>query len=121
MTKENNGTTWRNYLKGIGMAAGTTALGSVALSGSSAAEGASLNISNPNAVTTDDGRLQYVAIGGDFEFSYDGLDTPADYGYITGEMVLKNKDGHTITAPRSLGGTVFELAQDEGETEHAAA
>jgi len=61
---------------GIGATALAGGIGLTALSGSVA--GSNLSISDPNAVTTDDGNIQRVTVALDHEATWDGFDRPVD-------------------------------------------
>jgi hypothetical protein len=69
----------RDILKGVGGIAGASAVGGIGLlattGGASATAGGS--ISNPDAATSDDGEISYVAVQTTGRVNWDGFDRPA--------------------------------------------
>lgn len=83
----------RTLLKGAGATGATVAaggIGLVALSGGATAADTQLEGTDPGAVTTDDGEIEYVAYGGRVRFEWDGLDSDATWGRIVSESRVYN-------------------------------
>jgi hypothetical protein len=86
----------RQLLKATGAAGATAAAGGfglVALSGGAAAANTNLEAQDPAVATTDDGEIQYVAFGGRLRFSWDGLESPANYGWYRVETRVDTGSG----------------------------
>lgn len=112
---------------GIGATATIGGLGLFALSGSAAA-GATGNMNYGNvSVTSDDGTVEYVAIYGDSEVSWDGFDEPAEEVAISMEARHHGDDGWTelyTTGKRSLddfGGNDEAVTIGDEDTDEATA
>jgi hypothetical protein len=105
----------RQLLKGAGAAGATAAasgIGLIALSGGSVAADTALQASDPSAVTTDDGEIEYVAFGGRLRFEWDGLDAPATYGWYKVETRVNTGSGWSSW--RSHGADAGELGANWG-------
>ncbi|AGN00303.1 hypothetical protein L593_01760 [Salinarchaeum sp. Harcht-Bsk1] len=105
----------RTVIKGVGGAGAAGVVGGLglfALSGTVAAADTSLEASNPSAVTTDDGEIQYVAFGGRLRFEWDGLDEEATYGWYRVESRVNTGGGWSNW--RSHGSDYGELGANWG-------
>jgi hypothetical protein len=91
----------RNLMKTLGglAATGATAgLGISAMSGGVAAATSQLNISDPSAVTTDDGSIKWVAVQAYLRTEWDGFDEDIHYvRYIDKVTIRPNSDNNTYT------------------------
>lgn len=105
----------RDLLKtagGIGVAGVVGGLGTLAMTGSAVAADTTLEGVSPNAVTTDDGEIQYVSFGGRLRFEWDGLDAEATYGYYKTETRIWLGDDWSTW--RSHGSDYGQLGADWG-------
>jgi len=105
----------RSLLKtvgGIGAASAAGGLGVFVMMGNAAAADAELEGISPDAVTTDDGKVQYVSFGGRLRFEWDGLDSEATYGYYKTETRIWLGDGWSDW--RSHGSKFGQLGADWG-------
>lgn len=105
----------RDVLKttgGIGVGTTIGGLGIFALTGSAAGADAQLEGIDPDAVTTDDGGIQYVAFGGRLRFEWDGLDADATHGFYNTETRVWTGDSWSNW--RSHGTDYGELGADWG-------
>lgn len=87
----------RTVLQGLGATAATAAvggLGAVSLTGGATATAGS-SIADPDAVTSDDGKITYVAVQATGRLTWDGFDEPARYARITTRVRYK-RDGSTL-------------------------
>lgn len=112
---------------GIGATATIGSLGLFALSGSAAA-GATGNMNYGDAsVISDDGTVEYVAIYGDSEVTWDGFDEPAEEVAIVMEARFHGDDGWTelyTTGHRPLddfGGNDEVVTIGDEDTDEATA
>lgn len=105
----------RDLLKtagGIGVGTAVGGLGLFAMTGSAAAGDTNLVGFDADAVTTDDGSVQYIAFGGRLRFEWDGLDNDATHGYYNVETRIWLGDGWSSW--RSHGTDSGELGADWG-------
>lgn len=105
----------RQLLKGGAAAGATAAMGGIGLfafTGSAAAADTNLEATSPNAVTTDDGAIKWVAFGGRLRFEWDGLDSEATYGRYKVESRVNTGGG--FSSWRSHGTRYGELAATWG-------
>jgi hypothetical protein len=80
--------------------------------GGAAAADTNLEATDPSAVTTDDGEIEYVAFGGRLRFEWDGLDENATYGRYKTETRVNTGDGWSSW--RSHGSDYGELGASWG-------
>lgn len=105
----------RDILKtagGIGAATTAGGLGLLAMTGGAAAQ---IEDPAPISAETNDGEIEYVAFGGLFHFSWDGLDSTAQYGSYTVETRVMRDDG-TWTAWANHGADSGPLGDDTEDT-----
>lgn len=99
--------------KVLGTVGGLAMAGSglAALTGSVTAGGdASISDANLQAITTDDGEIQYVAYGGRLRYEWDGLDTEATHGmYI---LETRVHDGSSWSNWRHIGSDSGPLGEN---------
>lgn len=97
-------------LGGIGTAIGIGGVGLVyASQGAEAAAGTS--ISDPSAITSDDGEIRVVATKSTGRLRWDGFDTPAAQARILVDVVLK-RSGSTLNSYRIHDTGAFSLDAD---------
>lgn len=110
----------RDILKGIGVTGTTLTVGGIglfSLTGSGAAANTTLQASDPSAVTTDGGDIEYVAFGGRLRFEWDGLDNDATYGRYKIETRVNTGGG--FSGWRSHGTDYGELGANWGGSNDA--
>lgn len=95
----------RDLLKtigGIGATATVGGLGLTAMSGSAAAQ-SQLAISDPSAVTTDDGSIEWVAVTAYLRTEWDGFDEAVHYARYTDKVTIRpNSENNTYTINQTL-------------------
>jgi len=104
----------RTLLKGVSGVGATVAVGGFGLSAfTGGAADTSLEATDPEAVTTDDGQIKYVAFGGRLRFEWDGLDNVATYGWYKTETRVNT--GGSWTDWRTHGSAGYgELGDGSG-------
>lgn len=89
----------RTVLKGLGGLAtvGAVGVGGMTLTGSGMAASSSLDISDPSAVTTDDGNIKRVTLNLSHSVSWDGFDKPVDAVAWKDTLTVRPKSDNPVT------------------------
>ncbi|QLD88760.1 hypothetical protein HWV07_06810 [Natronomonas salina] len=107
----------RDVLKTVGTIGTATVaggIGALAFFGGSAAAKSTLEVHEPEAVTTDDGTIERVSFGGRFKFEWDGLDQDANYGWYQTETRVRQQGESEFSSWRSHGTDYGQLGASWG-------
>ena len=105
----------RTFFKTAGGVGAAAALGGASLLASTgtAAATAGGSISDPSQVTSDDGRIKWVAVQTTGRMTWDGFDTAAKYGQIVIDVELK-RDGSVIWSGQIHDTGFIDFSQGSG-------